>query len=102
PCIVASSCEDAMSLTPTLLLACAEKSINTLLARDPAAPARLRRLAGKRLLLRMQCPRRNLLVAFHDQGLDLLDVSLSEHRDADATVEIDAQALGRLLGGESL
>jgi len=91
-----------MSLTPTLLLACAEKSLNALLARDPAAPTRLRRLAGKRLLLRLERPHVELLVSFHDAGLDLLHAAPAEEGDADAIVEIDSEALGALLGGESL
>lgn len=91
-----------MALTPTLLLACAEKTFNTLLARDPAAPSRLRRLAGKRLLLRLERPRLELLIAFHPQGLSLLHHPQAEESDADAVVEIDSEALGALLAGESL
>lgn len=91
-----------MPLTPTLLLACAESSFNALLARDPAAPARLRRLRGKRLLLRLAYPRLDLLVIFHEQGLDFFDAQHREHSDADAIVEIDGQTLGALLSGESL
>lgn len=89
-----------MSLT--LLLACAEKSLNALLARDPAAPSRLRRLAGKRLLLRLERPSVELLVCFHQEGLSLLSVAPAEHSDADAIVEIDGETLGALLSGESL
>lgn len=91
-----------MSLTPTLLLACAEKSLNVLLARDPAAPARLHRLVGRRLLLRLERPRLDLLVVFHSHGLGLLRHPHAEEGDADAIVEIDSEALGALLGGESL
>ncbi|SDM17252.1 ubiquinone biosynthesis protein UbiJ [Modicisalibacter muralis] len=91
-----------MSLTPTLLLACAEKSLNALLARDPAAPARLRRLTGKRLLLRLERPRLDLLVVFYREGLSLLSAAPAEESDADAIVEIDNAALGALLAGESL
>lgn len=91
-----------MSLTPTLLLACTERSLNALLARDPAAPTRLRRLAGKRLLLRLERPRLDLLVVFHIQGLSLLHHPHAEEGDADAVVEVDSEALGALLGGESL
>lgn len=86
----------------TLLLACAEKALNALLARDPAAPKRLRRLAGKRLLLRLERPNIALLVSFHPQGLDLLGAARTEENDADAIVELDNQALGALLGGEPL
>lgn len=91
-----------MPLTPTLLLACAEKPLNALLARDPAAPARLRRLSGKRLLLRLAHPRLSLLIVFHERGLNLYDSSDDERNDADAIVEVDSQTLGALLAGESL
>lgn len=89
-----------MSLT--LLLACAEKSLNALLARDPAAKNRLRRLAGKRLLLRLERPSVDLLVCFDQHGLSLLSVAPAEHSDADAIVEIDSETLGALLSGEPL
>lgn len=91
-----------MALTPPLLLAAAERTLNALLARDPAAPGRLRRLAGKRLLLRLERPRLTVLVGFHEQGLDLAHVPDAEESDADALVEIDSEALAALLGGESL
>lgn len=86
----------------TLLLACAEKSLNTLLARDPAAPKRLCRLAGKRMLLRLKRPSVELLVCFHQQGLSLLSVASAEYGDADAIVEMDSETLGALLSGEPL
>lgn len=89
-----------MSLT--LLLACAERSLNALLARDPAAPNRLRRLAGKRLLLRLERPSIDLLVAFHREGLSLLSAAQAGQSDADAVVEVDSETLGALLSGEPL
>lgn len=91
-----------MSLTPTLLLACAEKCLNAMLSRDPAAPSRLRRLSGKRLLLRLERPRVDLLVTFHEHGMGLMRHPHAEESDANAIVEVDSQALGALLGGESL
>ncbi|SHE63346.1 ubiquinone biosynthesis protein UbiJ [Modicisalibacter ilicicola DSM 19980] len=91
-----------MSLTSTLLLGCAESTLNALLARDPAAPSRLRRLAGKRLLLRLERPRFDLLMGFDERGLTLLRPDQAEESDADAIVEIDSDALSALLGGESL
>ncbi|MCP1365272.1 SCP2 sterol-binding domain-containing protein, partial [Halomonas sp. BBD48] len=91
-----------MSLTPTLLLACAEKCLNAMLTRDPAAPTRLRRLAGKRLLLRLERPRVDLLVAFHEHGLGLMRHPHAEEGDANAVVEVDSETLGSLLAGESL
>ncbi len=91
-----------MALTPPLLLAAAERTLNALLARDPAAPGRLRRLAGKRLLLRLERPRLAVLIGFDAQGLELAHALDAEESDAEALVEIDSEALGALLGGESL
>ncbi|MGC3872747.1 ubiquinone biosynthesis accessory factor UbiJ [Halomonas sp. GXIMD04776] len=91
-----------MSLMSTLLLGCAEKTLNTLLARDPAAPSRLNKLAGKRLLMRLERPRFDLLIVFDEKGLSLLHHPQAEEDDADAIVEIDSDTLGALLGGESV
>lgn len=91
-----------MALTFPLLLAAAERTLNALLARDPAAPSRLRQLAGKRLLLRLERPRLTLLVGFHERGLDLAQAPDAEESDADALLEIDSEALSALLAGESL
>ncbi|MDN3557591.1 ubiquinone biosynthesis accessory factor UbiJ [Halomonas maura] len=88
-----------MALTPTLLLGGLERSLNALLARDPAAPARLARLAGQRLLLRLEHPPLALAVHFHDQGLDLLRQDEAPEEAYDAVVEVDAETLGELLGG---
>ncbi len=51
-----------MLITPTLLLAGCERTLNALLARDPAAPARLAALAGSRLLVRLEKPHLALLL----------------------------------------
>ncbi|MBB3141954.1 ubiquinone biosynthesis accessory factor UbiJ [Halomonas organivorans] len=91
-----------MALTPTLLLGGLERSLNALLARDPAAPARLARLAGQRLLLRLEHPPLALAVAFHSQGLDLLRPDDEPEEAFDAVVEADAETLGELLGGASM
>ena len=80
-----------MTLTPTLLLAGIERTLNALLARDMAAPTRLSRLAGSRLLLRLERPALTLLIGFHPHGIDLM-----------RQVELDTETLGELLGGESL
>ena len=53
-----------MALTPTLLLAGIEKTVNALLARDPASPSRLRSLAGQRVLM---CLDDNLAGALFEQ-----------------------------------
>ncbi|GGX97367.1 SCP2 domain-containing protein [Litchfieldella qijiaojingensis] len=79
-----------------------EHTLNTLLSRDPAAPARLARLDGARLLFRLERPHLELMVHFYGQGLHLCHVSDSDECDADAVVEVDSEALGRLLGGESI
>ncbi|ATJ84167.1 SCP2 domain-containing protein [Halomonas beimenensis] len=88
-----------MALTPTLLLGGLERTLNALLARDPAAPSRLARLAGQRILLRLEHPPLALVVAFHPQGLDLLRPDDEPEEAFDAIVELDAETLGELLGG---
>lgn len=91
-----------MTLTPTLLLAGIERSLNALLARDLAAPGRLARLAGSRVLLRLERPSLALLLSFHAQGVDLLRQTEPDESVADTVVELDSETLGELLGGESL
>ena len=91
-----------MTLTPTLLLAGIERSLNALLARDLAAPGRLARLAGSRVLLRLERPSLALLLSFHSQGVDLLRQDEPDESVADTVVELDSETLGELLGGESL
>ncbi|MEQ6889327.1 SCP2 sterol-binding domain-containing protein [Halomonas sp. CS7] len=93
-----------MSLSPTLLLAGLERTLNALLARDPAAPSRLARLAGQRILLRLERPALALALHFHPAGIDLLRPDLSDETafdeaGFDAVVELDAETLGELLGG---
>lgn len=91
-----------MSVIYTVLFGCAEKTLNAMLARDPAAPSRLKKLAGKRLLLRLERPHVDLLIVFDEHGLSLLHRPQAEEGDADAVVEIDSDALGALLGGEPM
>ena len=91
-----------MTLTPTLLLAGIERSLNALLARDLAAPERLARLAGCRVLLRLERPSLALLLSFHSQGVDLLRQDEPDESVADTVVELDSETLGELFGGESL
>lgn len=91
-----------MALTPTLLLGGLERSLNALLARDPAAPARLERLAGQRLLVRLEASSLALAMAYHAQGVDLMRPD-DEPEDAfDAVIELDPETLGELLGGASV
>lgn len=87
-----------------ILLAGLETALNALLTRDPAAPARLAALAGKRLVVSLSAPRLCLLVQFHEQGLHLQHINDKsseecDKRDADASVELDGKSLGALLGG---
>lgn len=91
-----------MALTPTLLLAGLERSINALLARDPAAPVRLRRLAGKSILIRLESPALALAIHFHAQGLDLVRERDTSEEAHDAVIELDSATLSELLGGASV
>jgi len=85
-----------------LLLATTERTLNALLARDPAAPSRLARLAGQQLLLRLEHPELSLAIHFHGGGLDLLRPDDPAEEAYDAVVEVDAETLGALLGGASM
>ncbi|MBB3183816.1 ubiquinone biosynthesis protein UbiJ [Halomonas fontilapidosi] len=96
-----------MTLSPTLLLAGLERTLNALLARDPAAPSRLARLTGQRILLRLEQPALALAIHFHPGGLDLIRPDLTDEtafaeEGFDAVVELDAETLGELLGGASV
>ncbi len=91
-----------MTLTPTLLLAGIERTVNAVLARDPASSSRLSRLAGQRLLLRLERPSLTLLLGFHAQGVDLMRQEEGHESEADAVIELDAETLGELLGGEPM
>lgn len=84
------------------MLRLAEHTLNALLARDPAAPARLARLAGSRLLFRLAQPRLALVLAFSASGLELRHASPDDEDAADAVVELDSETLGSLLGGETI
>lgn len=91
-----------MTLTPTLLLAGLERSINALLARDPAAPQRLKRLAGRSILLRLEAPALGLAIHFHARGMDLIREQDASEEAHDAVVELDCATLSELLGGASV
>lgn len=91
-----------MTLTPTLLLAGIERTVNAVLARDPASSSRLSRLAGQHLLLRLERPSLTLLLGFHAQGVDLMRQEEGHESEADAVIELDAETLGELLGGEPM
>ncbi|PMR76162.1 ubiquinone biosynthesis accessory factor UbiJ [Billgrantia endophytica] len=85
-----------------LVLAGIERMLNVLLARDPAAPARLARLAGHRLLFRLERPELMVAVHFHPDGLYLLCPEDPAEEAFDAIAELNVEVLGRLLGGESI
>ncbi|MFD2192151.1 ubiquinone biosynthesis accessory factor UbiJ [Pistricoccus aurantiacus] len=85
-----------------MLLAGLERTINALLARDPAAPSRLARLDGARLLFRLERPSTALLIQFHERGLHLSRPASIDDSQVDAVVEIDTEALGELLAGQSI
>ncbi len=89
-------------MTSTLLLAGLERTLNALLARDPAAPSRLARLAGKCILLRLEAPSLALSAHFHPGGIDLLRPDEPDEASFDAIVELDTETLGELLGGASI
>ncbi|MGM0982901.1 MAG: ubiquinone biosynthesis accessory factor UbiJ [Pseudomonadota bacterium] len=91
-----------MALSPSLLLAGLERTLNALLARDPAASSRLARLAGQRILLRLEQPDLALAIHFHPAGLDLLRPEDTAEEGFDAVVEVNAETLGELLGGASV
>lgn len=89
-----------MPFLPPGLLAGTEKTLNRLLARDPAAPARLSALAGQRLELCLIRPALTLAIDFSERGLTLsrpCDEAASPQ--ADTRVELDADTLGALAGG---
>lgn len=84
-----------------MVLAGFERTLNALLARDPAAATRLASLDGSRLLVRLERPAYALLVSFHTHGLSLSRGEGLADEDADVIVEADSEALGELIGGES-
>lgn len=91
-----------MLVTPTLLLAGCERTLNALLARDPAAPARLAQLAGSRLLVRFEQPDFALVIHYHHAGLDLLRGEDRDEADVDAVVELTPETVSEWVGGASV
>ncbi|NVN57185.1 hypothetical protein FLM52_15720 [bacterium Scap17] len=91
-----------MALLTPLLLATAERTLNQLLARDPASTSRLEALAGRRLLVRVERPAFDLLVHFDLQGLHLLRLPQANESDGDVVVELDMETAAALLSGESI
>ncbi|ALM51376.1 ubiquinone biosynthesis accessory factor UbiJ [Halomonas huangheensis] len=95
-----------MALIPTLVLAGIEKTLNSLLSRDPAAPTRLSKLAGQRILLRLESPQLALVLAYHAQGIDLMHADalemMDDDQDYDAVVEVDSEGLAALASGAEM
>ncbi|PCF95082.1 ubiquinone biosynthesis accessory factor UbiJ [Vreelandella nigrificans] len=91
-----------MLVTPTLLLAGCERTLNALLARDPAAPSRLAALAGSRLLVRLEKPHLQLVLHYHHAGIDLLRGDDLDETDVDAIVELTPETLSEWLSGASV
>lgn len=91
-----------MLVTPTLLLAGLERAINALLARDPAAPARLDALAGSRLLVCLEQPSLSIMLHFHHAGVDLMRADEDAESNADAVVELTPETLSQWASGESI
>ncbi|MFB9865972.1 ubiquinone biosynthesis accessory factor UbiJ [Vreelandella sulfidaeris] len=91
-----------MLVTPTLLLAGCERTLNALLARDPAAPSRLAALAGSRLLVRLEQPHLELIIHYHYAGLDLMRSDGTDETDVDAVVELTPETFSEWLSGASI
>ncbi|WP_043529346.1 ubiquinone biosynthesis accessory factor UbiJ [Litchfieldella xinjiangensis] len=84
------------------MLPLVERTLNALLARDPAAHGRLARLAGSRMLFRLERPHLEILVSFDAQGLHLAHAPSLNESTVDVVVEVDSETLGSLLGGTSV
>ncbi|MBZ5485981.1 SCP2 sterol-binding domain-containing protein [Halomonas aquamarina] len=91
-----------MLVTPTLLLAGCERTLNALLARDPAAPSRLAALAGSRLLVRLEKPHLELVLHYHLSGIDLMHGDNVEESDVDAVVELTPETFSEWISGASI
>ncbi|HAA46712.1 MAG: hypothetical protein XD36_1327 [Halomonas sp. 54_146] len=91
-----------MLVTPTLLLAGCERTLNALLARDPAAPARLAKLSGSRLLIRLEQPHLELVIHYHHAGLDLMRGDGVDEADVDAVVELTPETFSQWVSGASV
>lgn len=91
-----------MVVTPTLLLAGCERTLNALLARDPAAPSRLAALAGSRLLVRLEQPHLVLVIHYHHAGVDLMHGDDVNEADVDAVVELTPETFSEWISGASV
>ena len=91
-----------MLVTPTLLLAGCERTLNALLARDPTAPARLAALAGSRLLIRLEQPHLELVIHYHHAGVDLMRGEGIVETEVDAVVELTPETFSEWISGASI
>lgn len=91
-----------MLVTPTLLLAGCERTLNALLTRDPAAPTRLAALAGSRLLVRLEKPHLELIIHYHHAGLDLMRGDGIDETEVDAVIELTPETFSEWVSGASI
>ncbi|WP_110657010.1 ubiquinone biosynthesis accessory factor UbiJ [Salinicola halimionae] len=84
----------------TFALVALERSLNTLLRRDPAASARLAALSDTTLRLTLDDARIGFRVAFHADGL-ILSRALEWHDTDDLEVTLTRHAMTRLMAGDS-
>ncbi|WP_110602298.1 ubiquinone biosynthesis accessory factor UbiJ [Salinicola lusitanus] len=87
-------------MVETFALVALERSLNTLLRRDPASPARLADLAGHTLRLTFAEARLGLRVGFHVDGITLGRVH-DWHDEDDLEITVDRQVVTRLMAGDS-
>jgi ubiquinone biosynthesis protein UbiJ len=85
----------------TFALVALERSLTTLLRRDPAAPARLAALSGKTLRLNLADAHLGLRVGFHADGLTLSRTHPWQDAD-DLEITLTRHAVTRLVAGDSL
>ncbi|OLO05974.1 MULTISPECIES: SCP2 sterol-binding domain-containing protein [Salinicola] len=84
----------------TFALVALERSLNTLLRRDPASPARLAALAGHTLRLTFVDAELGLRVAFHAEGVTLGRVH-DWHDSDDLEITVTRHVMTRLVAGDS-
>ncbi|WP_162617919.1 ubiquinone biosynthesis accessory factor UbiJ [Salinicola halophilus] len=85
----------------TFALVALERALTRLLARDPATPARLDKLAGKTLRVEIEPTDIAVRVAFHETGLTLMRIRDWQGED-DLRVTLTQTAVERLVAGDSL
>lgn len=93
--------ESPMTLLAPLALACIETTLNRMLARDPAAPSRLERLAGKRIVVRLEHPEMVCLALFQADGISLARLDDVDEGDADAVIELSLETLAQMAAGHA-